>query len=154
MSFFKSDRRTFVVPALPALLLIGFAATSVVKAQDSSKDWPQFGFDVSSSSAPTAPSGITAANVASLARVQVPLDGVVDSSVIYLHGVTVKGTVHDVFFATTTYGKTIDIDANQGTGLWEFTPAKIETWNGSRQITKSVPVDDPNIKSIYSVVPE
>ena len=47
---------------------------------------------------------------------------------IYLHGVTVKGSSHDVFFMTTTYGKTIAVDANQGTVLWEYTPPNFESW--------------------------
>jgi hypothetical protein len=140
--------------ALPLFFVGALVATSVAIAQDNSKDWPQFGFDVSSSSASTGASGITAANVTSLSRVQVPLDGIVDSSVIYLHGVTVKGAAHDVFFATTTYGKTIAIDANQGTTLWEFTPTKFDTWKGTRQITNSVPVADPDRKNVYAAAPD
>jgi glucose dehydrogenase len=58
-------------------------------------------------------------------RQQVSLDGTVDASPIYLHGVTVNGAAHDVFFVTTTYGKTIAIDANDGSILWEFTPAEL-----------------------------
>ena len=60
----------------------------------------------SRTSAPTFATGITAANVRSLQRQQVQLDGTVDSSPIYLHGVQVGGGTHDVFFVTTTYGKT------------------------------------------------
>jgi len=40
--------------------------------------------------------GITAANVASLRRQQVAIDGTVDASAIYLAGVQVKGATHDV----------------------------------------------------------
>jgi outer membrane protein assembly factor BamB len=154
MTALKMSGGILVRRALPTLFLGAILATSVAMAQDSSKDWPQFGFDVSSSSSSTAPTGINAANVTSLARVQVPLDGIVDSSVIYLHSVTVKGAAHDVFFATTTYGKTIAIDASQGTILWEFTPAKIATWSGTRQITNSIPVADPDRKHIYAAAPD
>jgi len=52
-------------------------------------DWPQFGWDVASSSASGDATGITAANVGSLVRHQVALNGTVDASAIYLHNVTV-----------------------------------------------------------------
>src|SRR5947209_19692583 len=107
---------------LPVLLLLPVVLTLRIAAQrpgphEFSRDWPQFGCDVASSSAPPAPTGITAANVASLTRRQVHLDGTVDASAIYLHGVTVNGANHDVFFVTTTYGKTIAIDADTGAVL-------------------------------------
>ena len=53
-------------------------------AQQAANDWTQFGWDLASSGASTAPTGITAANVASLVRHQVSLDGTVDASAIYL----------------------------------------------------------------------
>ena len=121
---------------------------------DASADWPQFGYDFASSSASTAPTGITAANVASLTRRQVQLDGTVDASAIYLHGATVNGASHDTFFVTTSYGKTIAIDANQGTILWEYTPSKFDTWAGTRQITNSTPVADPDRQYIYAAAPD
>ena len=34
-----------------------------------------------------------------------------------------NGAAHDVFVVTTTYGKTIAIDANDGSVLWKFTPS-------------------------------
>src|SRR5208283_264043 len=61
-------------------------------------DWPQFGWDVGRSSASTAPTGINPANVGSLRRRQVALDGTVDASPIYLAGVQVNGGMHDAFF--------------------------------------------------------
>jgi outer membrane protein assembly factor BamB len=89
-----------------------------------------------------------------MTRRQVTLDGVVDASAIYLHGVTVKGAAHDTLFVTTTYGKTIAVDANQGTILWEYTPAKYDSWQGSRQITNSTPVADPDRQNIYAAAPD
>src|ERR1700719_2645839 len=83
----------------------------------STHDWTRFGWDAGRSSASADPTGITAANVATLRRQQVSLDGTVDGSAIYLHGVRVSGATHDVFFVTTTYGKTIAIDAADGTIL-------------------------------------
>ena len=65
-----------------------------------------------------APTGITAANVASLTRYQIHIDGTVDASAIYLHDVAVKGSNRDVFFVTTSYGKTIAVDASTGAIVW------------------------------------
>ncbi len=113
-----------------------------------------FGGNVERSSASTAPTGITAANVASLQQQQVAVDGVVDASLIYLHGVRVNGATHDVFFTTTTYGKTIAIDGNDGKVLWQFTPPGLDAWDGSRQITNSTPVADPSREFIYAASPD
>lgn len=140
----------------PGLLLFAFVLTGIAGvcvAQTSGHDWTQFGSDVSSSGASSAPTGITAANVSTLKLHQVKLDGTVDASSIYLHGVTVKGARHNVFFVTTTYGKTIAIDADSGSVLWEYTPAKYSTWVGTRQITNSTPVADLNRKYIYAASP-
>src|ERR1051325_10933655 len=84
------------------------------------RDWPQFGWDVASSGAPDFATGITAANVGSLTRRQVRLNGTVDASAIYLHGAIVNGAAHDTFFVTTSYGKTIAVDADTGAVLWEY----------------------------------
>jgi outer membrane protein assembly factor BamB len=118
------------------------------------RDWPQFGWDVASSSAPPEPNGITAANVASLTRRQVQLDGTVDASAIYLHDVNVGGSAHDAFFVTTTYGKTIAIDADTGALLWEYTPSGFASWAGTAQITNSTPVADPDRQHIYAAAPD
>jgi outer membrane protein assembly factor BamB len=140
------------------LLSLSFILTTLAGlrsiAQSPADDWTQFGWDVAASSAPTEPTGITASNVASLQRRQVTLDGTVDASAIYLHAVNVEGSEHDAFFVTTTYGKTIAIDANQGSVLWEYTPPKFATWVGTRQITNSTPVADPDRNHIYAAAPD
>src|ERR1700716_1417126 len=110
-------------------------STASVSSAASTHDWPRFGGDVGRSSSSPDPTGITAANVAGLTRQQVTIDGAVDGSAIYLHGVRAGGGTHDVFFVTTTYGKTIAIDAANGAILWEFTPTGYDSWAGSRQIT-------------------
>ncbi|TAN01632.1 MAG: hypothetical protein EPN40_02330 [Rhodanobacteraceae bacterium] len=117
-------------------------------------DWSMFGWDVERSSAPGAPMGVTASNLKNMRRQQVKIDGTVDASAIYLHGVTVKGAAHDVFFVTTTYGKTLAIDADRGTLLWEFTPAGYDSLKGSYRITNSTPVADPDRKAIYAASPD
>jgi len=117
-------------------------------------DWTRFGWDAARSSAPSVDMAITAANVDSLVRQQVSLDGTVDASAIYLHGVTVQGKTRDVFFVTTTYGKTIAVDADSGTVLWEFTPSSYAAWAGTYQITTATPVADPDRAHLYAAAPD
>jgi hypothetical protein len=138
------------------LVALGLVASASPRfaAQASAGDWTQFGWDVASSGASTDPTGITTANAASLQRHQVAIDGTVDAAAIYLHGIEVKGAQHDVFFVTTTYGKTIAIDADQGSVLWEFTPPKFATWEGTRQIINSTPAADPDRNHIYAAAPD
>lgn len=118
------------------------------------QDWVQFGWDVGRSNVDAASTGITASNVASLTKQQVPIDGTVDASAIYLHGASVKGGNHDTFFVTTTYGKTLAIDADSGKVLWEYTPSGYGSWAGSRQITTATPVADPARDFIYAATPD
>src|SRR5690348_3165048 len=91
-------------------------------------DWTRFGWSPSRTSAPPFATGITASKVRSLQRQEVQLDGTVDASPIYLHAVEVGGSTHDVFFVTTTYGKTIAVDAASGAILWRFTPPGYSSW--------------------------
>src|SRR5256884_2649971 len=65
-------------------------------------DWPRFGWDAGGSNAPPIAMGITAANVSTLVRQQVAIDGTVDSSAIYLHRVAGNGSTHDAFFVDPT----------------------------------------------------
>ncbi len=117
------------------------------------QDWPQFGGNVESTSANPA-AGITAAQMKQLQRRQVPLDGTVDASAIYLHGVTVKGSRHKTLFLTTTYGKTIAVDADSGAVLWEYTPSSYGQLAGTRQITNSTPAADGSRDAIYAATPD
>ena len=118
------------------------------------QDWPVFGRDLRHSSAFSAPAGINAGNLSSLHREAVPIPGTVDASAIYLHGVAVKGGTHDVFFVTTTYGKTVAVDANSGSILWQYTPPGFARWAGSHQITNATPVASPDRKFIYAASPD
>ena len=132
----------------------GAASTPSAARTPSSHDWTRFGWDASRSSASTDATGITAGDVATMRRQQVTLDGTVDASPIYLHSVRVSGGTHDVFFVTTTYGKTLAIDADSGAILWRFTPSGYDSWRGSRQITTATPVADPNREFIYAASPD
>jgi hypothetical protein len=117
-------------------------------------DWTRFGWDARRSNDDPHATGITAANAGSLTRQQVHLPGTVDSSAIYLHGVSVSGATHDAFFVTTTYGITLAIDAANGKILWRWTPPHYSRWAGSEQITTATPVADPNRKWIYAASPD
>ena len=117
-------------------------------------DWTRFGWDASRSNAPTDSTGITATNVGTLKRQQVAIDGTVDASAIYLHGVTIGGAARDAFFVTTTYGKTLAVDANDGTVLWRFTPPGYDSFSGSYRITNATPVADPSRQFIYAAAPD
>jgi outer membrane protein assembly factor BamB len=116
-------------------------------------DWPEFGLDPQRSDVSELASGITAANVAHLRHVSVSLPGTVDSSPIYLHDVSVHGAVHDVIVVTTTYGKTIALDADSGQILWTFTPPGYGRWAGSAQITVASPLADPDRLFVYAASP-
>ena len=136
------------------LVQLGSSAKPPAALNETNSDWTQFNYDVSSSGASNAPTGITSANIGSLQRRQIRIDGTVDASAIYLHAVTVKGSTHDAFFVTTSYGKTIALDAGTGAALWEYTPAKFSSWAGTAQITNSTPVADPDRQSIYAAAPD
>jgi outer membrane protein assembly factor BamB len=138
--------------ALSAALVLAASASAAPRAA-SGNDWLRFGWSASRSSAPTFATGITATNVRSLVRQQIALDGTVDSSPIYLHGVKAGGATRDVFFVTTTYGKTEAINAANGNVLWRFTPPGYSSWAGTVQITTATPVADPGRQWVYAAAP-
>jgi len=141
-----------VIASLLAAASLALASTHAAPGA-SGHDWTRFGWNAARSNASTASTGITAANVGSLRRQQVRLDGTVDSSPVYLHAVTVGGATHDVFFVTTTYGKTEAIDAATGAVLWRFTPPDYSSYVRSSQITTATPVADPSRAAIYASAP-
>jgi len=133
------------------LLLLGASVTVPAAAQGlPPQDWLAFGGNVESTSANPMPTDITAANVAHLTRRQIKLDGTVDASTIYLHGVSIRGARHNAIIVTTTYGKTLAIDADSGDVLWEYTPSSYRQLAGTRQITNSTPAADPDRQFIYA----
>jgi hypothetical protein len=116
-------------------------------------DWPEFGLDAQRSDASALSTGITAANVRHLRHVSVSLPGTVDSSPIYLHGANVAGAAHDTVIVTTTYGRTLALDASSGRILWTFTPRGYSSWAVSPQITTASPIADPNRRFVYAASP-
>jgi len=125
-----------------------------VQRRAGTHDWTRFGWDAGRSNASPDSTGITVANISAMRRQQIALDGTVDASPIYLHGVRVNGADRDVFFVTTTYGKTLAIDANDGSVFWRYTPPGYDSWAGSRRITTATPVADPSRTHIYAASPD
>lgn len=113
-----------------------------------------FGGDVQSTGVYTGNAGISRSDLNALHHRQIQLDGTVDASLIYLKGVQAKGASHDVFFLTTTYGKTIALDATSGNVLWEFTPKDYSNYQGTYRITNSTPAADPDRQYIYAAAPD
>jgi len=130
------------------------AAAALVAAAPAPHDWTRFGYGPARSGSSPDATGITAANAAHLQRQRVELDGTVDSSPIFLHDVTAAGATHDVFFVTTTYGRTLAVDAATGHVLWRYTPPGYSSWAGSYRITTATPVADPGRASIYTASPD
>jgi outer membrane protein assembly factor BamB len=116
-------------------------------------EWPEFGLDPQRSDATNRPTGITAKNLGRLVRRQVELPGTIDSSPIYLHGVSVGGATHDVVVATSSYGRTFAIDADSGKVLWTYTPPGYTSWEGGDMITTSTPIADPGSRFVYAASP-
>lgn len=143
-------RRSLVIRLLLGLSLPVAAAAQGLTAQD----WPVFGGNVQSTSANPQSAGISAANINQLRHRQVRLDGLVDASAIYLHAAAIRGAPHNAVFVTTSYGKTLALDADSGAVLWEYTPASYQHLVGTRQFTNSTPVIGPDGRSIYAASPD
>jgi outer membrane protein assembly factor BamB len=118
------------------------------------RDWPEFGLDPQRSGSSPLATGITAGNLAHLRRVTVSLPGTVDSSPVYVHEALVAGAEHSVVVVTTTYGRTLAIDASSGRKLWTFTPSGYSRWAESAQITTTSPLVDPDRRSVYAASPD
>jgi outer membrane protein assembly factor BamB len=128
-------------------------AQAAAAPQPSLLSWPEFGLNPQRTDATDESTGITQANVGHLHRITLTLPGTVDSSAIYLHEATVDGVAHDLIVVTTTYGKTLAIDANTGKTLWTFTPPGYSSWVGTAQITTATPIADPEGQFIYAASP-
>ncbi len=141
-------------PAAPAPPTTPVTAAGVVRGRVPSGDWPQFGYGSQRSGVGPADTGINAGNVRSLRRRTVRVDGVVDGPAIELHAIGVRGRPRDVVVVTTTYGRTIALDAGTGARLWEFVPADIGSYQGGHQVTTASPVADPDRRYVYAASPD
>ena len=128
--------------ALLALLLVLPASTS--SGAPAPHDWPLFGYDAARHDV-SPETTLTAQNVAKLRRLQVSLDGAVDSSPIYVGGKLV---------VTTTYGRTEAIDPASGKVLWRFTPPGYARFAGSALITNSSPAASADRTAVYASAPD
>jgi putative pyrroloquinoline-quinone binding quinoprotein len=141
-------------PDLPTPLASASAIPAPARASSQRLlDWPEFGLDPQRSNVSERTTAITSANVAHLRHLSVTLPGTVDSSPIYLHGVLVGGAVHNTVVVTTTYGRTLAIDADSGKVLWAFTPSGYGRLAGSSQITVASPLVDPGRLFVYAASP-
>lgn len=117
-------------------------------------DWTEFGYDPQRSDTGPTDTGITAQSLARLEARVVHLPGTVDSSPIELHGLRVAGRDRDVIVVTTTYGRTLALDASTGVKLWQFTPSDVASYQGSAQITTATPAADPGRRYVYAASPD
>ncbi len=149
----RSDGPSLTYTAPTARGGYGTNSGRAASAEASLRNWPEFGLNPQRGDATNASTGITAANVAHLRRLRIALPGTVDSSPIYLHGVSVAGAARDVAIVTTSYGRTLAIDASDGRILWTFTPPGYSRWAGSAQITTASPIADPDGRFVYAASP-
>jgi len=151
-------RRLIPLLALVCLLAVGCGSGSSVQprapAAKLGGDWTRFGYDAARHNAGPSRTGITSADVRNRKNQRVGLDGTRDASPIYLRSVTAHESRHDTFFVTTSYGRTLAIDAATGAILWRFTPSDYSSLAGSYRITNSTPVADPNRKFVYAASPD
>ncbi len=141
------------VQATPRAPSAAIPAAGASTAAGELLDWPEFGLNPQRSDASEQQTGVSASNVRHLRRRTLTLPGTVDSSPIYLHQASVDGASHDVIVVTTTYGRTLAIDANSGRTLWTYTPPGYGGWAGGAQITVTSPLADPDREYVYSASP-
>ena len=131
----------------------GSASAAAARVPAPAADWPEFGDNAQATGVGPAHTGITPATLGRLRLRTVRIDGVADSTAIELHGVRVHGSRRDLVAVTTSYGKTIAIDARTGRRLWEFDPAGVNSTPGNPQVTTASPAADPDRRFIYSASP-
>jgi hypothetical protein len=115
-------------------------------------DWTRFGYDAARSGA--APRGLKASQVGKLVERRVDLPGTVDSSPIFLRRVRVHGRYRNLVVVTTTYGRTLGLNAATGAVIWQFEPSSYSSVAGSAQITTATPVADPKRRFVYAASPD
>ncbi len=125
-------------------------ASPTATAAAARPDWNRFGYDAQKTS--DAPRGIAAKTIAGLHERRVALPGTVDAAPIYLAGVTVDGSRRNVIVMTTTYGRTLALDATSVKTLWRFTPSSYVHIAGSPQITTATPLSDR--RYVYAASPD
>jgi outer membrane protein assembly factor BamB len=64
--------------------------------------------------------------------------------------VRMAGRTRDVIVVTTSYGRTLALDAATGATLWTYSPSDIGSYQGSAQITTASPIADPDRRYVYA----
>jgi outer membrane protein assembly factor BamB len=131
---------------------VGTGAGAAPAASPTRSDWLRFGYNAARTN--VAPRGLTEAQVRRLSEQRVGLPGTVDGSPVYLGRVRVRGKVRGLLIMTTTYGRTIGVDARSGAVLWRFTPRSYSSVAGSPQITTATPVVDPGRRYVFAASPD
>jgi hypothetical protein len=126
--------------------------TTPAKTARTAGDWTRFGYNAARAN--VAPHGISAAKVGGLSEKRVQIAGTVDSSPIYFAHVPVGGRTRELLVMTTTYGKTLGVDASTGAILWTFTPSSYSSIAGSAQITTATPVADSSGRYVFAASPD
>lgn len=129
------------------------ASAAAVPASVRAGDWPTFGHDTRRSGVGPSEPGITVRNLRQLTLRQVSINGIADSSAIELPAIKVSGRRRDVVVVSTSYGKTIAIDAGSGAKLWEFSPPGVDSAPGNPQVTTASPTADPDRRFVYAPSP-
>jgi hypothetical protein len=145
-------RRVVALAVIAAVALGGYGADARVRdvaRQIPTGNWTTFDYNAQRSGVGPAATGITAGDLQLLVRRTVQLGGTVDSAPVALHGV-VAGRARDVIIVTTTYGRTIALDARSGARLWQYQPPGYRQLAGSAQITTATPVIDSSLKYVYT----
>jgi outer membrane protein assembly factor BamB len=151
----RGAREHSLAGILLAIVLAGIAAAAAPDgAAATGHAWTRYAVGAARSNASSAATGISSASLGHLRRQRVTLPGTADSSAVYEAGVTVGAARHDVFIVTTTYGRTVAIDARSGHTLWTFTPAGYSGWAGTAQITTATPLIDPAAGVVYAASPD
>jgi outer membrane protein assembly factor BamB len=122
-----------------AAAIVAFVPASATSSTPST-DWTRYGYDAARSNV-SPDARINAGNVTKLKRLQVHLDGMLDSSPIYVGGKIVF---------TTTYGRTEALNPRTGKVIWRFTPAAYSHVAGSAQITNSAPAESTDRTAVYA----
>jgi hypothetical protein len=123
-------------------------------AKHPAPSWPLFGFDAARWNAAPESVWAGAGTATAWRRTTVRLPGTVDSSPVFASRARVGGRVCDVFVVTTTYGRTVAIDAHSGERLWTSTPRGIEALERSAQITTASPALDLNAAVVFAASPD
>ncbi len=134
--------------AAPAVL----GATGAARVP--SGDWLTFDDGVQRSGVGPSDTGIVAGNLGRLRRIVVRLPGTVDSAAVELANVRVRGVRRDVAIMTTSYGRTLALDAATGRILWEFSPPSVRRLEGGPQVTTASPAVDPDRRFVYVSSPD